>query len=475
MDMKKIIKLFTIAVLAIACTPELHPVGGGVAVGDGETVFPVIYLDDWGATRSGMVGDTIRISPVVTPADKCTFKWTLDDAVISENLGLEYELQEEGVFTLAFKVSLGGETTERTSQLTVRPRPVEEPPFEPDPFTPKAYNRKAIAFFDTALGDTTKISWDWITHLVLTAATFQADGSIAYPYDGDTKALRNLVNTAHHHGVYVMLQYAGQHDPIQGKHVWNSMNFYNVAIDDEKGPALAEQMVEHAQENGLDGISISMDKAISSSVGYPEADKLVSFYEKLHGLRPESSKTGNGFFYSFCTITGALVTNHSLDPFATMEGWDWIYTMVFGVEMTFNTSLASQDVVKSDLQYWLNAGIAKEKLIVTIPAIVGCFDSSPLGGAAVTDSNVSQCFTWIPWYQIFTLVEDTAANITQKNNYTKIGNYQWIRYDGFPWINTKFGYLTTPGAGGMALWKLNFDSNTEEESMMYFIHGKLGN
>lgn len=89
MDMKKIIKLFTIAVLAIACTPELHPVGGGVAVGDGETVFPVIYLDDWGATRSGMVGDTIRISPVVTPADKCTFKWTLDDAVISENLGLE--------------------------------------------------------------------------------------------------------------------------------------------------------------------------------------------------------------------------------------------------------------------------------------------------------------------------------------------------------------------------------------------------
>ena len=473
--MKRNLIFLTLAAAVAACSPEFHPAGEGTGVGDESTLSPVIYMDGWASTRSGVVGDTLRLSPLVSPAEGCGFTWTWGEAVISRERSLAYELEEEGEFTLTFEVDYQGARTHRTSLLTVRPKPVEEPPFEPDPFVPKSYKKKAVAFFDTETGDTTRIAWDWITHLVLTAATFQSDGSVDYPYGGDTKALRSLVNTAHHHGVYVMLQYAGLHNTIQGKHVWNSMNFYNRAVDPVQGPALAAAMVSHAQENALDGISIFMDKAVSSSVGYPEEGQLVSFYQTLHGLRPETSQTGNGFFFSFCTITGALVNAGKLDAFASLEGWDWIYTMVFGLEMTYNTALAPQDVVKSELQHWIGLDIDKDKLVVTIPAIVGCFDASPLGGASVTDSNVAQCYTWIPWYQIFTLVEDTVANITSKNNYANVGGYQWIRYDGFPWIGTKAGYLNSPGAGGMALWKLNFDAQEQEASMMYQIHNRLGN
>ena len=67
------------------------------------------------------------------------------------------------------------------------------------------------------------------------------------------------------------------------------------------------------------------------------------------------------------------------------------------------------------------------------------------------------------------------ANITSTNNYPNVGDYQWIRYDGFPWIGTKAGYLQSPGAGAMALWKVDFDAAADDASMMNRIKTLLGN
>jgi len=330
-------------------------------------------------------------------------------------------------------------------------------------FTPKSYNKPVYGFYDASAG-VSSINWSRITHLIVCSATFNTDGSINYPLGGDIDEIRTLVNTAHTNGVAIILQYAGDHDAIQGKHAGGSLKFYNAAIAGGGNNELAESMVTFARVNGFDGINVFMDKTSTGVSAYPDADALESFYSKLHAAKPATSRTGVAFSLSLCTISqvihSTLLTNGGLDRYVALPGWDAIITMVFGYEVTSNTSHAPQDLLKSELERWNGLGVPSSKLIVTIPAVVLCYDGSR---------------TWLPWKDIFGLVNDTVANITNKNNYTDVGTYSWVRYDGFPWINTKFGYLTTPGAGGMALWKVNFDAADDDASMAYRIKTLCGN
>lgn len=330
-------------------------------------------------------------------------------------------------------------------------------------FTPKSYNKPVYGFYDASAG-VSSINWSRITHLIVCSATFNTDKSINYPLGGDIDDIRTLVNTAHTNGVSIILQYAGDHNTIQGKHVGGSVKFYNAAIDGGGSADLATSMVTFARVNGFDGINIFMDKTSAGVSAYPDADALESFYTKLHAAKPATSRTGGAFTMSLCTISevihATLLKNGGLDRFVALSGWDAIITMVFGYEVSSNTAHAPQDILKSELQRWLGLGVPASKLIVTIPAVLLCYDGAR---------------TWLPWKDIFDIVTDDVATITSKNNYTSVGGYSWIRYDGFPWIGTKHGYLTTPGAGGMALWKVNFDAAADEASMAYEIGNLCGN
>lgn len=324
-------------------------------------------------------------------------------------------------------------------------------------FTPKSYNKPVYGFYDASAG-VSSVNWSRITHLIVCSATFNNDGSINYPLGGNTDEIRTLVNTAHANGVAIILQYAGDHNTIQGKHVGGSVKFYNAAITGGGNADLAATMVTFARVNGFDGINIFMDKTSAGVSEYPDAASLESFYTKLHAAKPATSRTGGAFTMSLCTISqvvhSTLLTNGGLDQFVSLSGWDAIITMVFGYEVSSNTSHAPQDILKSELQRWLGLGIPASKLIVTIPAVLLCYDGNR---------------TWLPWKDIFDIVSDEIDTITGKNNYTGVGGYNWIRYDGFPWIGTKYGYLTSPGAGGMALWKVNFDAEADNASMAYKI------
>lgn len=333
-------------------------------------------------------------------------------------------------------------------------------------FTPKSYSKPVYGFYDASAG-VSSVNWSRITHLIVCSATFNNGGSINYPLGAntDTDEIRTLVNTAHTNGVAVILQYAGDHNTIQGKHAGGSVKFYNAAIAGGGSADLAASMVTFARVNGFDGINIFMDKTSAGISEYPDAEALESFYTKLHAAKPATSRTGGAFTMSLCTISevihATLLKNGGLDRFVSLSGWDAIITMVFGYEVSDNTSHAPQDILKSELQRWLGLGVPPSKLIVTIPAVLLCYDGSP---------------TWLPWKDIYDIVaDDDVETIVGKNNYKGVGGYTWIRYDGFPWIGTKHGYLTNPGAGGMALWKVNFDAAADDASMAYKIKTLCGN
>lgn len=441
-----------------------------------EDYLPKIYMSGWPNAIKGTVGDVISYSPLVSPSDGVTYSWSIDDKIISTERELNYTLTTAGDFTLKFEVKYLDMNTFRKASLKVVEAIIPEPPFVPEPFTPKSYVTKAIGFFDVDMGDPTTIVWDNITHLVLASAVVQPDGTIQYPFERSETRIREIVNTAHTNGVYVMLQVAGEHKAIQGKNIYGSFNFYNVAVNNTQNEKLIEDIYNYVNKNGLDGINVYMDKATQSNVGYPEADKLVEFYKKLAAAKPVQSLTGQDFYLTMNLITGTLTTKGCQDHFVGLDGWDWYYVMVFGIENKNVGSHAPQQQLKDELAYWIeNKGHPAEKFIITISAIAITYDYSLVGGKGnVTDDNISQCINFIKYSELFNMFPELdVANMNNLDTYTT--EYDGIRYDGLPWVNTKLGYIKNPGGGGFALWKIDFDTQEPKTSMMHFIKEKLGN
>lgn len=443
---------------------------------DSGEVYPMIYTNSWATTMRATKGTEFVVSPLVSPA-KADITWTLDEIVLGNDAELRWIPDTLGSFTLTLNVEYNSHKTLRTTLLTIdEPEEIEiDTPFEADPFTPRADKKVPVfGFFDAEEGDTTTINWKGITHLILTTAEFDSEGKIKYPYA--QKDIRALVNNAHSHGVYILMQYSGNHNHMTSVQKYGTTNFYDMATG-SKSAETVETMMDYCNKNALDGMHIWMDKPTSSSDGYADVAALANFYTALHENKPLTSATGGKFFTTIGTIPSQYVTKGTQDKVVALDGWDYIITMVMCIEATSNTSHAPQDVVKSELQYWQNLNIDKSKLVVTIPAVVWCMDKSAVGGT-LTTGNMSAASSYIKFNELFTILTDPASTIVEKNNYasvtTSLGKFDWIRYDGFPWINTKCGYLSSPGAGAMAVWKIDYDGQGDS-SMVDFINSKVNN
>lgn len=440
-----------------------------------ENFLPKIYTDGWSANVTVTQGDELNYSNLeVSPNDEnTTFSWYINDKVISTERVLNYIVtEEEGSYTLKFEVKRFKKSTFRKATLKVKATVTPEPPFIPNAFTPKAFLTKAIGFYDiNEDSNPSEIIWDNITHIVLTSAIVEEYGIVTYPCS--EKKMREIVNAAHDNGVYVMLQVAGLHENIQGKNKYGATTFRDLAGNGERNDAFIEELYNYADNNALDGINIYMDKATSSTEGYKDKAELVTFFQKLIAAKPTQSRTELEFYLTMNLITyGALTSKGHLDDFVTIKGWDWFYTMDFGIIETINpNSHAPQVTLQDDLTYWQSKGINKEKLMITVSAIASLYDAN-----SYETPTINNCISFIKYSELFSMFP--GVDIAQKNNLdteAKALGYTGCRYDGLPWINTKIGYISKYGAGGVALWKMNFDTTNPETSMMSFIRKTLKN
>lgn len=493
--MKRVLYILVVIALAASCNRE-------VDYAPSSNPAPVIYTESWAQSMVANVGSVFHLNPSFSPVrdSKCT--WYLDEQVLSTERELFWTPEAEGTFVLTFEVVNGTRKAIRTTLVTVGPEIVEpgpgvdpdpgkdpepepEPEPEPDPeqedpdenfvpgpFTPKTGIHTVFGFFD-ADGDLSTIPWGSITHLIVTTSNVNANARVSYPLSD--AQVRELVNTAHANGVYVIMQFSGSHNNVTSVQKYACTDFYGPATNTALADKLSSRIMTYALRNGLDGVHIWMDKPTSSDDGYSDLTSLVGFYNSLGMKRPEKSLAGDKFTLSIGIIPSQYQTKGCQDAIATLSCWDYVFSMVMCIEALSNTSHASQEIIKPELSYWQAKGVKKDKLIVTIPAVVWCVDASSVGGiSGLTYGNISSCSTYKYFSDLATLTGDTAAVFTQKNNYTNVSGYNWIRYDGFPWVKTKLGYLTDPGAGGVALWKLNFDGHGADDSMLGFIKQTLG-
>jgi uncharacterized protein (TIGR02145 family) len=124
--MKNIYTYLLLAGVALCCTQCESDSAGNPVFGKDE--IPRIYLD-WRADITVKVGVTLEIKPIVSPSDHATYRWTINDKVISTERDLVYEVTEAdaGDSELRFTVERYGKQNFRTARLYTPPPPIVDP------------------------------------------------------------------------------------------------------------------------------------------------------------------------------------------------------------------------------------------------------------------------------------------------------------------------------------------------------------
>lgn len=116
--MKTIIYLLFIFIAALAFTSCKDDQSSQAEFAKDEV--PRIFFDNWNPKLEIEVGKTVKLSPMVSPSDGATFKWTLDGSPITTTKELSYVANTIGEYELKFEVERNGVKNSRTTTLTVK-------------------------------------------------------------------------------------------------------------------------------------------------------------------------------------------------------------------------------------------------------------------------------------------------------------------------------------------------------------------
>lgn len=434
----------------------------------GDSDLPHIYIS-WQTNMAYKIGETINLSPIVSPSDGASYSWTIDGNAISSEKDLSYELTGflDGV-ELKFTATRNGVSSFRTATL-----------YTTKNFVPKDYAKKSIGFL-TVNGTDDDIDWDNLTHLVLSSALVEEDGSLdlslAQRYD--IPVLRAL---AHNFGVYLMLDVTGKINYLNAVPMYDSLSFYNAAVT--KTDLLVDNIYNTVTEYGFDGLNIYMDKAVDAK--YKDPDALKAFYEKIAQKVKAGKNIVDGAEYDYIMSLNVLGgwTRTSLKDIIHIPEYDWINVMAMSEENLSPVSPSSLSFVSQELNIWLTGRGGYEnftaidspgRVVLVAPAFGLRYFGRP------------RDYTWANLWQYTEYIGYRALNleypdVPQKNEILILENTNPSRevnrifYDGLDDIGSKADSVIVKGLGGMALWSLENDVKGSSASLLRKMNRSLGN
>ena len=416
--------------------------------------LPKIFMD-WSNVQVVENGDSIIFTPMVSPSDGATFSWTINGRQIANTKELRHEVDETGDFVLRFEVERNGVRTHRVADFMLR-----------IPFVPKDYNKKSVAFVNAATVMMTDIQWESITHLVwATSAIVAADGSINFiGFDRADIDIENVIAVAHNNGVFVLLDVAGQHSPLNAAHNWGEWPFYDAILDPARRTSIINNVLEVVEYYGFDGINIYFDRE-SVNGAFPEPAAITAFIAELADAVPTENLTHEGqpFFLTMSMYIGW--TNWGLLPAAGNPRIDWYHVYAFGAEDLTPGPHSSMWQFTSNTEFWMtHAGIPADRMVPVAPAFGLQYN---LQGQIPTWGNLWMFTSYITFRDIIA----AHPNAYQSNS---LPIYDGLFFDGFPAIDEKAATVIANGWGGMGLWKADFDV-TDNRSLLRRMNQQLGN
>ncbi|GHU93429.1 hypothetical protein FACS1894156_0250 [Bacteroidia bacterium] len=436
-----------------------------------DKTVPTITLD-WPSTQPYHLGDSIKWSPIVSPSDGATYKWTLDGQTIATTKDLAYKLTEALInVELKFEVTRNEVSNSRQATVLVV-----------NAYQPKTYTYKKVAWLGTD-GAVEDVPWADITHLIVTSAVVKAWDTIAYEPVANLNIplLRTL---AHHHGVKLMLAISGSIVPINAVHSYGNLNFYDAAVGTHQSNLIAS-IVKIMKDNHFDGIDVYMDKP-QDAAEYPAATlaNLVTFFSDLATAVKASKNSVESKEYDYVLSMSINFGYNAAMAIGTpkiqnTEGYDWVNLLVFGMESLTpaphsvleqddaegNETWVRQEVGRWTPSPWFTDPITLDRIVVVCPA----FGLRYFGNVADYGwGNLWELTEYIPYRALCTTYPNAPAV-----NYQNVDNGLW--YDGIPAITDKATYVKDNTFGGMGLWSVESDSKDPAKSLMHKISTELGN
>lgn len=293
--------------------------------------------------------------------------------------------------------------------------------------------------------------WEKITHLCLAFGFVQADGTLdmemVSPY-------RAIIDTAHQHGVKVLLSIGGG----------GSRYFSAALLNDSSRNVLVNNLCINVDSLHLDGIDVDFEEWDGGEQGASELDLekrvvLEYFYRELRsalGAEKLLSAAVNAGW-----DTGGWGTYNCFNN--TMhQNLDFVSLMIYDEtgpwSGTRTGAHSSWTFFEQAIHHWLdNRELPKGKLVAGVP-FYG-YQFSKKGYAADAKG--------IAYKKIIEMYPGQNVHLNDS-----IG---LLYYNGMPTIKKKVEYIKDKGLGGIMFWEITQDSDNPEKSLLNLIYRLMSN
>lgn len=418
---------------------------------------PCIYMD-WAGTYVYKKGDVIKFSAQVSPADGATFRWQVDDAVVSETTFIEYTVEQDEPFTLRFEVERNGVKNYRTAQVTVM-----------KDFEAKTYDRAVMGVLTTS-GNASMVQWDYITHLMVSSLTVSDEsGTLNLPDAASLANLKTIVSMAHNNGVYVLIEISGSITYPAGTGIYNETAFNMAAVDADKRSRLIADIKAFVDEYELDGVNIYMNNLNNDAGKLQDPDGLVAFMDELGETFPAEREAPWNHFFLTASVPMAW-NNSEFYYLGRVPRLDWINLMLFGGTDLSPVHHAPDWQVNDNIsRFRESAGIAPERMMVGVAAFGIKYDIP--AGTSPTWGNLDSFLSY-PSYSDITKMDADAAGKSELQQGSASLFYTGISAADNS-VDSKAAIVKENGAMGMFVWTVDNDTQAPATSLLQAVYRRM--
>ncbi len=439
----KYIKIFTILLVYIisGCDKEEY---ANPDFGSEE-----LYVYNWIFGASVPLEDSLVIDPLISPVEGTEIEWYLNG-----ELDTQFTNKAQYMYVrpatrddeeLRMTVSRGEVTREYT--MTLAP--------SIDVILPKDYNKKVVGFLSVN-GDAGDINWENLTHLVISSAVVQADGSLDFSGVSNLQ-LSNIINASKREGVYVSLSVSDLIDNSTGRGLYGNNNFME-AVENEKG-ALIDNIVNTLSEHSFHGINIDFNLT-NPIIGADQALLVNTFVEELYAALPEKNDGGK----MLLSMNVYPVWNDfEIQSWGSLEVVDWFNLVAYGFD-----DIASNHHARSDITFlpgaarWVGYGVDPAKMVTGLPAY-GVHYNWPKDGTSVGWGNAYLYTSHFPYSEIISTNPDAALSDVQFEGYSSgfIDSEDGTFFDSMVSAQQKAAAVEANGWGGIAVYSIEQDTQDD--------------
>lgn len=288
---------------------------------------------------------------------------------------------------------------------------------------------KVVGYYSGELFDEPieKLQTDKLTHIVYSFLIPQMDGSLiplAKP-----EQLKELVAKAHSDGAKVYIALGGW--SYKGQPLVQA--FETVAASDEKRSKLIDNVILILREYDLDGLELDWEHPSQTSIQNYEK-LVVEFKSALDREGKDLTAALNG---AWSTTAGPEVSKLMTDTI--LDSFSFINVMAYDMNNADHSPLW---FAQESINYWLNRGVSKEKIILGMPL-----------------------YARPSWKQYRHLAQENQENAYMDYAATTpLESY----YNGLNTLREKT-FMAMRKAGGVMLFDINEDTN-DETSALSMIH-----